>query len=211
MALTVFKHTIRYFADGPLKLGLSVAFLYLHWGYVFGEEEHRHKVMSLSHHAILCTINMTFHCWYWLWLPGRGNVVGFPILKLLITNFCCWGIIQRNLTKVNLLAESSGIENCQETTDIFPLGTIGLSPSLLWVFSSFSLSLWFLLAGEILMLNNSIFWFHCSLLSSLLSTWLLATFPMNLSPFPGQGLTAAASHLLLVYFPCCSSWCQSLS
>ena len=90
----------------------------------------------------LCAINMTFHCWYWLWLPGRGNVVGFPHFKI-TQIFVVVEIIQRNLTKVN---SSWVLRNWTLSGSYwyFLFGTIGSPiPSTLSVFFILSLSLIF--------------------------------------------------------------------
>ena len=68
---------------------------------------------------------------------------------------------------------------------MFSLCNYRLSHSLYsWVFSSFSL---FLITGDRFLMLNTLFSDFTLLFSLCFLTWLLATCPMSLSPFAGQG------------------------
>lgn len=77
MTLTVFRgtgHLLCWIL--PVRIS-QMCFSWLAWGCRFGGGKPQRKVHS--HHIIsrVHTINMMYHCKYWFWSPGCGNIVRF--------------------------------------------------------------------------------------------------------------------------------------
>lgn len=130
MTLTVFikEHWLDIFYEAPL-LELAFFFFFPKLGWVYGiwEEDHRNK-LPLSSRSVKGTYyQMTYHCWYWSWLPAGVMLVMFVHCQatlfslfpycIFIKKFLCVVHTEGMGGKVNLTEIERQKNSCQGLED----------------------------------------------------------------------------------------------